>query len=183
MKLNQKLRFLRPIQPLIAATALLLVHGSADAAAYIKFDGIDGESKSDKDHKGWSDLLSFDWGASAPEAPATGGPVALQPTQFRVEIAGDMAMPKLLEAAATGRSFPTMQLHIIHEGATPEENREFMVELTNVMITSFQTSGRAGQAPAETLSLNYTEIKWTYLPADRSKGNVETTWKVEKGEK
>jgi len=27
-------------------------------AAYIKFDGVDGESK-DKDHKGWSDLMSF----------------------------------------------------------------------------------------------------------------------------
>lgn len=27
-------------------------------AAYIKFDGIEGES-TDKDHKGWSDLMSF----------------------------------------------------------------------------------------------------------------------------
>ena len=27
-------------------------------AAFIKFDGVEGESQ-DKDHKGWSDLLSF----------------------------------------------------------------------------------------------------------------------------
>jgi type VI protein secretion system component Hcp len=58
-----------------------------------------------------------------------------------------------------------------------------MVELTNVTITSFQTGARDGAAPTETLSLNYEEIKWTYVHADRSKGKVDATWKVEEGTK
>jgi len=41
-----------------------------------------------------------------------------------------------------------------------------------------------GQPPTEQLSLNYEEIKWTYDELDKenkSKGAVETTWKVEEG--
>jgi len=34
-------------------------------AAYIKFDGIDGESQ-DKDHKEWIDILSFSQGMHQP---------------------------------------------------------------------------------------------------------------------
>lgn len=183
MKLNPSLRFLRSLQPLVAATALLLAHTSADAAAYIKFDGVDGESKggTDKDHTKWSDILSFDWGASESGTAGSGGAVVLQPSQFRVEIAADMATPRLLEAAATGKAFATVELHIISEGAEPGDEREFVVKLSNVMITSFQARGRAGEPPAQTLSLNYEEIKWTYVHADRSKGKVEATWKVEEG--
>lgn len=44
-----------------ATFATLVLMGSAftaDAAAYIKLDGVEGECQ-DKDHKGWSDLASF----------------------------------------------------------------------------------------------------------------------------
>ena len=40
-------------------------------AAYIKFDGVDGEAQ-DKDHKGWSDLASFGQGLHKPGGGATG---------------------------------------------------------------------------------------------------------------
>ena len=34
------------------------LEGVVGGAAFVKYDGIDGEA-TDKDHKGWSDLLSF----------------------------------------------------------------------------------------------------------------------------
>ena len=40
-------------------------------AAYIKFDGVDGEAQ-DKDHKAWSDLLSFGQGLHQPGGGSTG---------------------------------------------------------------------------------------------------------------
>ncbi len=40
------------------ATVLSLAPVTSDAAGFIKFDGIDGESV-DKDHKGWVDVQSF----------------------------------------------------------------------------------------------------------------------------
>jgi type VI secretion system secreted protein Hcp len=39
-------------------------------ALFIKFDGVDGEC-ADKDHKAWSDVLSFSWGLSKAGAGAT----------------------------------------------------------------------------------------------------------------
>ena len=40
-------------------------------AAYIKFDGVDGESK-DSNHDKWIDVLSVDWGSNKPGGGATG---------------------------------------------------------------------------------------------------------------
>ena len=40
-------------------------------AAFMKFDGVDGESK-DKDHKTWIDVLSLDKGVHKPGGGATG---------------------------------------------------------------------------------------------------------------
>ena len=40
-------------------------------AAFLKFDGVDGESK-DKDHKCWIDVLSLDNGVHKPGGGATG---------------------------------------------------------------------------------------------------------------
>ena len=52
-------------------------------AAYIKFDGVDGEAQ-DKDHKGWSDIMSFSQGLHQPGGGSTGatrrrGDVILDP--------------------------------------------------------------------------------------------------------
>jgi len=44
--------------------------------AFLKIEGISGEAQ-DKDHKGWSDLLSYSWSLSQPSSGAiigdTGG--------------------------------------------------------------------------------------------------------------
>ncbi|MDI9446743.1 MAG: type VI secretion system tube protein Hcp, partial [Planctomycetota bacterium] len=40
-------------------------------AAYIKFDGVDGEAQ-DAQHKNWSDILSFSQGIRVPGGGQTG---------------------------------------------------------------------------------------------------------------
>ena len=62
----------------------------------------------------------------------------------------------------------------------------FKFELKNARVTSYSVSGatEGGGVPTEQISLNYEEIKWTYDKLDsenKSKGKVESTWKVEAG--
>ena len=77
-------------------------------AAYIKFDGIDGESL-DKDHKGWSDLASFGQALHQPGGSGTGatrrrGDVIMEDLTCSKEL--DKASPKIAEAVAKGEGFP-----------------------------------------------------------------------------
>lgn len=159
-------------------------------AAYIKFDGIDGEAQ-DKDHKGWSDLQSFSQGVHQPGGGATGatrrrGDVILDDIACAKEL--DKASPKIAEAVCNGKVFPKVEIHLTASTTDAGRKTYYAYELTNVMVTSYNVSG-SGQSedvPAEDFSLNFEEIKVTYTETDKkgaSKGNVEYQWKVEEGEK
>ena len=159
-------------------------------ALFIKFDGVDGEAK-DKDHKGWSDILSFSWGLHKAGAGATGqtrrrGVATVEDVVCTKEY--DKSSPKLAEAVCLGKVFPKVE---IHDTATyGEGNRATFLkyELKNVMVSSHNVSAAGGgdAVPTETMSLNFEEVKQTYVEYDAKggkKGNVEMTWKVEEGTK
>jgi type VI secretion system secreted protein Hcp len=158
-------------------------------ALFIKFDGVDGEAQ-DKDHKGWSDILSFSWGLHKAGAGATGqtrrrGVATVEDVVCTKEY--DKASPKLSESVCSGKVFPKVE---IHNTATYGENRATFLkyELKNVLVTSHNVSAAGGgdAVPTETMSLNFEEVKQTYVEYDAKggkKGNVEMTWKVEEGTK
>jgi type VI secretion system secreted protein Hcp len=158
-------------------------------ALFIKFDGIDGECN-DKDHKNWSDLLSFSWGLRKAGAGATGqtrrrGVVTVEDVVVNKEV--DKSSPKLAEAVCSGKVFPKVELH---DTASYGETRATFLkyELKNVLVTSHNLSAAGGgdAVPTETVSLNFEEVKQTYIEYDAKgakKGNVEMTWKVEEGTK
>jgi len=98
----------------------------------------------------------------------------------------DKSTPKLAEAICTGVNFPKVEIHLCTSSEGGARIPYFKYELKNVRVTSYSVSGATdgGQPPTEQLSLNYEEIKWTYDELDKenkSKGAVETTWKVEEG--
>lgn len=158
-------------------------------ALFIKFDGVDGEAQ-DKDHKGWSDLLSFSWGLHKAGAGATGqtrrrGVVTVEDVVATKEY--DKASPKLAEAVCTGKVYPKVEIH--NTTTYGEGNRAVFLkyELKNVMVSAFDVSaaGAGDAVPTETISLNFEEVKQTYVEYDQSgnkKGNVEMSWKVEEGQ-
>ncbi len=158
-------------------------------AAYIKFEGVDGEAK-DKDHKGWSDLGSFQQGISQPGRGATGptrrrGDVILDDIVCTKEL--DKASPKLAEAICKGRVFPTCDIHVTASITDAGRVTYYAYKLTNVVVTSYDISG-SGQSedvPMESFSLNFEEIKVTYSevgPDGAEVGKIEYAWKVEEGE-
>jgi type VI secretion system secreted protein Hcp len=150
---------------------------SATAAAYIKFDGVDGESQ-DKDHKGWSELVSFSQGIDTTHS----GAAAFKDVVVTKEY--DKSSPTLAEAVVRGKVFPSVVFELTRSSPGAEPVAYLQYELTNVQVTSYSVGGSASDQPTETMSLNFEEIKVTYTETDRrgaAQGKVEYSWKVEEG--
>ncbi len=171
-----------------------LAASPADAAAFIKYDGIDGESV-DRDHEGWIDIVSLSWGSvregrsarrGSGQAPRDGSSGDISVTKYM-----DKASPKLAQACASGERAGKVEIHLSAGGSDRSDRSDRTTYLTYVLkdvtITSCTpSSSGSGDRPTENITLNYTEIEWTYQEArkgGRSSGNVETEWKVEEGEK
>jgi type VI secretion system secreted protein Hcp len=99
----------------------------------------------------------------------------------------DKSSPKLAEAVCKGKVFPKVEIHLTASYTDAGRVTYYAYELKNVQVVDYNISG-SGQSdavPAESMSLNFEEIKVTYTEADskgKKKGNVEYEWKVEEGE-
>jgi type VI secretion system secreted protein Hcp len=159
-------------------------------ALFIKFDGVDGEAN-DKDHKAWSNLLSFSWGLHKAGAGATGttrrrGVVTVEDVVVTKEY--DKSSPKLAESVCLGKIFPKVEIHDTTTYGDGNRAVFLKYELKNVMVSSHNVSAAGGgdAVPHENISLNFEEVKQTYVEYDAKggkKGNVEMNWKVEEGTK
>jgi type VI secretion system secreted protein Hcp len=166
----------------------IVASSATGVAAYIKFDGVDGEAQ-DRDHRGWSDLISFSQGQRVPTDASTGratGRVVFEGIVITKEL--DKASPKLAEAVARAQIFPTVVIHWARLVADGTAQTYYSYELKNVRVTSYSVGGstQSDPVPMETLSLNFEEIKVTYSESGatgQAKGNVEYSWKVEEGSK
>jgi type VI secretion system secreted protein Hcp len=158
-------------------------------AAYISFGDFKGECQ-DKDHKGWSDLVSFGQSIHQPGGSATGaarrrGDVVLEDITCTKEL--DKTSPQIAEAVCKGKVFPKVEIHMTASYTDQGRQTYYSYELKNCLVTSYNVSG-SGQSedvPMEDFTLNFEEIKVTYTEHDskgKSKGNVEYSWKVEEGE-
>jgi len=158
-------------------------------AAYIKFEGIDGESK-DAGHDGWTDALSFSHGLTQPGGGSTGatrrrGDVILDDFNIIKEL--DKSSPKIAEAVCKGKVFSKVKIHLTASYTNAGRQNYYICELKNVLVTKYNVSGsgQSEEVPTEEISLNFEEIKTTYMETDSSgkkKGSVEYSWKVEEGE-
>lgn len=161
-----------------------------NAAAYIKFDGIDGEAKSDG-HEGWIEIMSFNQGIHKPKQGASGSTRRRSAAEFSDLVVTkelDKSSPKLAEAVATGRVIPRVALDVT-VATERGEMTYYRYELTNVLVTSYQVSmDNPDYLPLDSFSLNFEEIKVTYMglgsgPKDTKAPEAEYSWKVEEGEK
>lgn len=158
-------------------------------AAYIKFDGVDGEAK-DRAHQGWSDLQSFNQVIRKP-GQGTGatrrrGDVILEDLVCVKEL--DKASIKLAETTCNGKVYPKVEIHVTASYTDDARVTYYAYELKNAQVVSYNVSGQGedGAPPMEEFTLNFEEIKVTYTECDnagKKKGNAEYTWKVEEGTK
>jgi type VI secretion system secreted protein Hcp len=180
MKLNPKLS---KTLALVAPVTILTVSSTFGATDYyLKIDGIKGESADDK-HRDWIELDSFSWGMTNSNAAGSGGgagKVSFQDLHFTMKV--DKASPKLMLACATGQHIPTLKFVVARaDGATGGTTDYYVVTLSDVLVSSFQSSGPP-RPPAGTptdvpmtasLSLNFTKIQWDYIAPDNEVISVE----------
>jgi len=133
---------------------IIIDEGVKKSDIFLKIDGIEGESK-DAAHRNEIVIDSFQWG----EKNSGGGKVVME--DLRVTMKISKASPKLMKAVASGEHFSSAVLTVRKAGG--ERVDYFKIELTNVMVTSYQVSGSAGQdRPVESITLNFEKIKMEY---------------------
>ena len=137
---------------------------------FIKFDGIDGESTS-RDHKGEIEVLSWNWGLSAPRPAGGGGAVGKAvPQELRIVHRYDKASPLLAKAAASGKGITNAVLSARKSGEGQKDF--FKVSMKEVFVTSV-TASDGGDGAQEELALSYGVIDFSYAPQS-SKGTLGT---------
>jgi type VI secretion system secreted protein Hcp len=168
------------IPTLVLAGLLLPCHrGFAAFEIFLKLDGVEGESI-DAKHPKEIEVLSFSHGLSMPPPlPGGGGGGKASFSDFNITKLVDKSTPILFLKCAQGAHINEALLVLRQSGASGFEF--YKIKLTDVLITSVQTSGSSGgdNRPVESISLNFTKIEWTYVPqkADGTADTaVVTTW-------
>lgn len=136
--------------------------------AFLKIEGIDGESMDDK-HRNEIDVLSFSWGASQPGL-ASGAPASRDSKASASEIIivkhVDAATPKLLASSCGGGALPSAVLTVRKVSDNRSDSLEFLkIEMSDVMIASMSEGGntQTEPLPLEQLSLNFSKVELTYV--------------------
>lgn len=123
---------------LVAACIAVVILAAAcrcPAAAYIKFDGVDGES-TDRGHEGWSDLTGFSLQFYA-GGTRTGATMA---NRFSME--ADKSLPLLVDALVRSDEFPSVEV----ETTSPDGGLLYLYELTDAILAEFAvTHDASGQ--------------------------------------
>jgi type VI secretion system secreted protein Hcp len=151
----------RILQAAVVAALAFPVAASAAAVDYfLKIDGIDGESTDDR-HKNEIDVESWSWGVS-PSSPSNTGRASSKPCVSPISFAKliDKATPQLMVNAVSGMLIPKAVLTARKAG---EQQQEFLkIELTNVLVSSYQTGGSSGSVPVDQFSLNFAKMTVEY---------------------
>jgi type VI secretion system secreted protein Hcp len=155
----------------------------AYSAIFVKFDGIDGESK-DADHDKWCDVLNYDWQVSNPGPTGSRDSTAIiRPLIISKEF--DKASPKILDRLLRGVIIPLVEIEVTATFGVGGRATYIRIEMRNARITNrsgIASGNDEAGPPEETVAIVFEEIKYTYTEYDdegNPAGNVEFTWKVE----
>ena len=159
----------------LCLVGLVFVANFAMGAAYIKFDGVDGEAQ-DMDHNGWSDVLEVEQVYLLQQFGDTKNKEVLskelEVNDLVVRMELDKAGPKIAEALLEGKAFSTVEIEITASYTDEGRVTYYKNELSNVRVTGYQlsASGDAEGVPIQAVSLSFTGITVTYTEYD-SEGN------------
>lgn len=143
----------------VAAMLALPLPSIAAFDAFLKLDGIEGESTDDK-HKG--EIVIESWSFGAASRTLANGIASSRPCLSDISFVKpvDKATPALLGAAMTGARIATAVLTARKSGERPVEY--LIVTMKDVMVSSVNhTSG--GDVPMEGLSLAYASMTLAYI--------------------
>ena len=142
--------------------------------AFIKFDGIDGESL-DAKHKNWVDVLSFSWGVSQPHASSGQFTGHVVPEDFSFTHAVDKSSPKLMLACAEGDAIKEVDVSFRKSGSGGGGIDYLKYSFFDVFFSSVRPGGQAvavqlkieDSLPFEEVTFTYGKVMINYQQLDR----------------
>ena len=131
---------------------------------FLKIEGIDGESQDSK-HKGEIDIESWSWGETQGGSHGMGGGGGAGKVQMHdlsIVKRIDKSSPKLLLACANGEHIKKAVL--VARKAGKDQQEYFKMTLSDLLVSSFQTSGHGGSDvhPTDQVTLNFAKIEVAY---------------------
>ena len=153
--------------------------------AFLKIDGIPGESTDDK-HKDCIEILSFHHGVSQPStgSRSSGGAASAERVDhqdFAVVKSLDKASPKLALFCCNGKHIPTVTLQLCRATGDKQQYMEF--KLSDVIVRAVRPGGSSHSSetlPLEEVAFCYGKIEWTYTDTDhktgKAAGDVKANW-------
>ncbi len=154
--------------------------------AFLKIDGIPGESTDDK-HKDWIEITSYAFGVSqahggggrSDAGAAFGGRADFNDLSIAKKL--DKASPKLFLSCIKGDNIPSVVMELCR--ATGDKSKYLEVKLSDVHVASVQPSGvpqGSDAVPGESVNFNYGKIEYTYFATDhktgKPSGQVAMNW-------
>lgn len=149
---------------------------------YLKVEGVTGESN-DSNHKNWTDIHFFSWGASQPGNMSVGGGGGAGKVNFNdLEVIAliDKATPSILKYCASGKHVKSVELSVCKAGGNQVEYAK--ITLTDVLVTSVRYTGAGGD---DTIGVAYSfqasSVKQQYWEQTQqgSKGaEVSAGWNI-----
>lgn len=174
------LRFRHTVLAAAFATAASLT-AAIDARAasdyLLQISGIEGESTM-KGYEKQIEIASFSWGVSQ-AATGSGGARAGKacPSDLALSKPVDKATPPLISNAVGGSVSPTAILIGLRGGGGSASPQPYIkMELKNVLVSSYSTSGSGGGGVAfDAFSLRFESAKVTYYQQDEKGQNAAVT--------
>jgi len=149
----------------------------ADAAIYLKVEGIDGESTA-PGHEAEIDVLAWSWGVSNGGLVfGGGGSTKSSFTPIKVIKSVDAATANLVASAAIGQHINTAVLTMTRPAQGGGEFEFMKITLTQLIVSKVAHGGKDSEAGiAETITLDYTTIKIEYQQEVKGSGWEEVCW-------
>ena len=99
---------------------------------------------------------------------------------FTVTKYQDLSSCQLINFCNWAKPIPTLKV-TIGQNDNGKVTKLFIYEMSNALVSSISTGGGGGGKPQETVTFNYTQIKWNYA-AQKSDvtdaGNGAATWNL-----
>ncbi|MBM3940680.1 MAG: hypothetical protein FJ318_07305 [SAR202 cluster bacterium] len=169
-----------------ASDAALSQAGAVDY--FLEIEGLKGES-ADSRHPGTIQIESWSWGVSNSGSASVGGgggagKASFQDFHFTAPTSS--ASPLLFLASASGKPIKKAVLYARKGGGGKGGDSDYLIiTLNDVLVSSYQSSGNAGEPPSDQFSLNFAKIEFSYRPQnkDGSLGApIKTGWDLKTNE-
>ena len=149
---------------------------------FLVLNGIDGESE-DKVYKDKIDVLAWSWGLSQSGTMHMGKGGGAGKANFQdisVTKYVDKSSATLMNKIAKGEHIIDGKIVVRKAGGDPLEY--FVVEMKEIMVTSYSTGGSGGEERlTENITLNFAKVKSTYKTQGDDGGDgaeVEFKWDI-----